>query len=163
MLFQEGRAEEIPGTDYDVVFSNNVLHWCQDKDHVFQQIAKSLKEGGKFGYVIVKDFSIEEEFCTPAEMFAPEGRNHMIQMMPVPTSGELHNLASDNGFVTLHFKEHIHKWKFENFHKLIEFYMTHFTKVKREHFNTEAMKRHFGEGEIVLKIPYTTIILKKQH
>ena len=51
LTYQEGKAEDISGGNYDVVFSNFVLHWCEDKDIVFKQVMRSLKEGGKFGFV----------------------------------------------------------------------------------------------------------------
>ena len=33
--YLEGSAENIPGGDYGLVFSNHVLHWCNDKNLVF--------------------------------------------------------------------------------------------------------------------------------
>ena len=51
--YYEGKAEDIQGTDYDIVFSNHVIHWCMDKDLVFQQVSKSLKKGGKFAFTVI--------------------------------------------------------------------------------------------------------------
>ena len=159
VVFQEGVAEHIPGSNFDVVFSNAVLHWCEDKDRVFKEVAKSLKKGGKFGYVTPTNFSVEREFCTPADMFSAECREYMIEIIHVPTSDELHSLASDNGFVTLYSKETIREYRFNNVYKLIEFYMTHMHKYSDEHYITEAMKRHYGEEEIVFMMPCTTAVL----
>ena len=47
LKYLNGIAENIPGTDYDLVFSNHVIHWCKDKDLVFKQVHKSLKKGGE--------------------------------------------------------------------------------------------------------------------
>jgi ubiquinone/menaquinone biosynthesis C-methylase UbiE len=66
--FLEGAAEEPPLQNFDVVFSNSVLHWCEDKDKVFKQVAKRLQDGGKFGFVIPVDFDATEQFFTPANM-----------------------------------------------------------------------------------------------
>ena len=49
--FVEGRAESLPEGLYDVVFSNYVLHWIEDKKAVFERMYRSLKVGGRFGIV----------------------------------------------------------------------------------------------------------------
>ncbi len=106
VVYQEGRAEEIPESDYDAVFSNSVLHWCEDKEKVFKQVFNSLKKGGKFGFVTPSDFDIAKEFCTPEDMATPECRQHMIRSSQVPSSDDLHNLALKSGFKTIHSKQH---------------------------------------------------------
>jgi SAM-dependent methyltransferase len=70
--FLEGAAEEPPLQHFDVVFSNSVLHWCEDKDRVFKQIANRLQGGGKFGFVTPVDFDNTKQLLTPANMFSPE-------------------------------------------------------------------------------------------
>ncbi len=37
-----GTAENLPGVDFkfDMVFSNHVLHWCEDKDLVLKQVSQ---------------------------------------------------------------------------------------------------------------------------
>ena len=35
--YHEGCAEDLPGRGYDVIFSNQVLHWVKDFDCVFQK------------------------------------------------------------------------------------------------------------------------------
>ena len=47
LSFVEGSAEVIPGRDYDLIFSNHVLHWCRDRSLIFSQISSSLKPGGR--------------------------------------------------------------------------------------------------------------------
>lgn len=161
VVYQLGKAENIPGKNYDAVFSNSVLHWCEDKDKVFKQVARSLKEGGKFGFVTPADFSIAENFCTPVDMLTPECRQNMINRARVPTSDQLLQLASDNGFASLIVTEHVRDWIFDGASKLIEFFMTHFHEVNGRHFNIDKMKQHFGDGEIVFKMSYVTTVLLK--
>lgn len=49
--YLEGRAESIPGDlMYDYIFSNFVLHYCENKDKVLEQVGTRLKQGGKFGF-----------------------------------------------------------------------------------------------------------------
>ena len=50
LAIQEGSASNFPGMGsqcYDVVFSNFVLHWIQDKHEALKNSFQSLKPGGK--------------------------------------------------------------------------------------------------------------------
>ena len=74
-------------------------------------------------------------------------------------------LATKNGFELKFSKEQWHAWKFGNEQKLIEFYLTHLHKgaFDKEDFNIQAIKKYFGEGEIVLNIPYITVVAQKMN
>ena len=143
------------------MFSNSVLHWCEDKDTVFKKVLKSLKEGGKFGFVIPNNFDIVEQFCTPANMFSEEYREYFIRQYHIPSTEDLHDIISENGFQITHMHEMIRKWSFEGVNKLVEFFWTTFSKFDRHHYNIEAMKQHYGDGKIVFEVPYTTVVLVK--
>ena len=161
IIFKEGRAEDFHGSDFDVVFFNYVFHWCKEKDKVFEQVATSLKNGGKFGFVTPSNFIFLNLFCPVPEMISPECQQFIAEVMHIPTSEELHQLASSNGFVTSFTKERIQIWKFESVSKFVtEFLMIHFHKYGIEHYNVKLMKEYYGE-EVVLKQPYTTDILTK--
>lgn len=160
-LYQEGTAVDIPGGDYDAVFSNGVLHWCEDKGTIFKTVLKSLKEMGKFGFVIPNNFDIIEQFCTPADMFSDEYRQYFMSKYHIPSTKELCNIIDVSGFQKTHMCEHIREFKFESVAKLIEFFRTTFSKFDGHHYNVEAMKRRYGDGEIVFKVPCTTVILVK--
>ena len=50
LSFVEGSATNFPGIgsqSYDIVFSNQVIHWISDKGEVFKNVFESLKSGGK--------------------------------------------------------------------------------------------------------------------
>ena len=50
LQYCRGDAYEIPGTEYDSVFCNYVLHLVRDKDLAFKQVSRVLKRGGKFAF-----------------------------------------------------------------------------------------------------------------
>ena len=156
IIFKEGRAEDFHGSDFDVVFFNYVFHWCKEKDKVFEQVATSLKNGGKFGFVTPSNFIFLNLFCPVPEMISPECQQFMAEVMHIPTSEELHQLASSNGFVTSFTKERIQIWKFESVSKYIETFLTHYHKYGIEHYNMDVMR-----GEVVIKMPYVTEVLTK--
>ena len=50
LTFEEGSSANFPGMGsetYDVIFSNYVLHWIQNKEKAFSNMCRSLKPGGK--------------------------------------------------------------------------------------------------------------------
>ena len=51
LSFSEGSSDEFPSGPYDLVFSNHVLHYIQDKVTVFNDIHSSLKDSGTFAFV----------------------------------------------------------------------------------------------------------------
>ena len=143
------------------MFSNSVLHWCKDKDAIFKKVMDSLKKGGKFGFVTPNNFDIVEQFCTPADVFSEEYREYFINHHHVPSTEDLRDIISENGFQITHMHEIIREWRFESVHKLIEFFRIHFSKFDGRHYNVEAMKRRYGDGKIIFEIPYITIVLVK--
>ena len=56
----EGSASNLPGIgsqSYDVVFSNQVIHWIPDKDEEFKNMFETLKRGGKIAASYMEHFS----------------------------------------------------------------------------------------------------------
>lgn len=50
LTFSIGSGVNFPTGPYDVVFSNFVLQWIEDKASVFQKVYENLKIGGKFAF-----------------------------------------------------------------------------------------------------------------
>ena len=49
--FVEGNVDNFPAGSYDIVFSNYVFHWIEDKESAFRKVFQSMKAGGQFGLV----------------------------------------------------------------------------------------------------------------
>ena len=50
LSFVEGSASNFPGSrsnSYDIIFSNQVIHWIRDKQQIFKDMYESVKVGGK--------------------------------------------------------------------------------------------------------------------
>ena len=93
-------------------------------------------------------------------MISLEYQQFMTETVRIPTSEELRQLASSNGFVTSFTKEGVQIWTYESVPQYIETLRTHYHKYGIEHYNVEVMKEYYGE-EVVLKNLYTTDILTK--
>lgn len=51
LTFVEGNSEDFPPGPYDVIFSNHVLHWIEDKESTFRNVYENLKVGGRFAFL----------------------------------------------------------------------------------------------------------------
>ena len=49
----EGSSENFPGDKYDIIFSNHVIHWIEDKGALFKKVRDNLSPGGRFAFVAV--------------------------------------------------------------------------------------------------------------
>ena len=124
IVYYEADAEHLPGEDYDLMFLNFVLHWVKDKEPVFQQAQKILKQGGLFA------------FCSPIQSgtYFPPGEEDMVSKefkedtlnnTFVVDVEEADRYATKYGFETDYFRKDVANFDTGNMDGLIEFYMTH--------------------------------------
>jgi hypothetical protein len=77
-------------------------------------------------------------------------------------SEQVKQLLLENGFTIEVYRKHIREWIFKDVNELIEVHMTHYKgQFDREHFNADVMKNHYGDGEIVIAMPYMTVVAIK--
>lgn len=162
--YLEGSAEDIPKLadidSYDFIFSNFVLHWCTNKERVFQEAYRVLKKGGKFGFVAGTDVELAEVQFTP-EIVSSEYLAAAKERVLLVTMDEYMHHASD--FEIEHAEESIYEWRFPDVHKYIDMlYMHAHGDFDMSHFNVEAARDHFGRGEITFGLPFGTFIASKQ-
>lgn len=156
-----GNAYEIPGTEYDSVFSNYVLHWVRDKDLTFKQVSGVLKKGGRFAFVCtissqMVDFLSED---THSKTFIRGARDSIHFTSP----DEFNRLATSNGFAVDKWEEFVTLFNFDDVKDLKSCYMTHFHELDPSaHIDSEALSRKFGLGKIELKMTSVLFLLTKQ-
>ena len=159
-----GSGESIPGGDYDIIFSNFVLHWCKDKDLVFKEVTRTLKHGGMFGFIALADYNAVEQMYTPASMFSPECHRYILEHVHIESYERmLTSLTATNCFSIKYSKKHFHDVVFDDISELVEFHMTHYGRGKfgAEHFNIEVMKQRYGEGIITFTFSYITVVAER--
>ena len=160
--YVQGYAEDILGygSDFDFVVSFYALHWCKDKDSVVKQVAAILKPGGKFGVVGINIDN--SKYLSPAEMFSEAYRAHHMEACTPISPSEVREIASRNNFKVLFLKEFVREEKFEGVKEVVEQHMMHaLGEYDETHFNVEAMKRHYGEGEVTVNKEMISFVLEK--
>lgn len=144
-----------------MVYCNQVLHWCADKDVVFKQVHKSLKKGGKFGFVTTTDMEVIPKVFT-SDMVSPRFEKAVGDMMRLLTIDQYKDLIAANDFEIVYLEEKERGWNFTDVYKLIEQMRVHtFGEFDMTHFNVDAMKRHYGEGKLVVTAPYCLVVVRK--
>lgn len=162
VVYLEGTAENIPGNDkdFDIVFSNYVVHWCKDKEAVLKEVAAKLKKSGRFGFVYVNTDAVKH--LDPPEMFSQEFISYFSSTFHHVSWEEFAIIALNVGFQVSKVHHHTQETKFTGVDELIEMYRTHTKgRFNRSHFNADAMVKHFGEGEFCVPRDIATVVLSK--
>ena len=161
LQYLEGSSDNIPGGEYDIVFSNYVLQWIKYKGILFKDIAQSLKKGGKFAFVTPSYQN--DDFLTPAEMCSPEYRNAIASSLHMLNMDEYKPFFSSSNFEIIYSEEHVREWKFNGVKDLVSFCSVTLThgRFDETHFDIEAMRKHHGNDEIFFNPQILRAILRK--
>ena len=159
LQFFEGSSKSFPGEEgeYDIVFSNYVIHWIEDKEALFRNVAKSLKKGGKFAFRCLVHY--KAKFVLPHEVLNPECKDQFLNSVHPIELDECESKFFPNRFEVISLKETEREFKFENVATYIDVHHLHFAHIKVPIFNVEVLKRLFGDGEVVLNLPVLEAIL----
>jgi trans-aconitate methyltransferase len=87
-------------TPFDAVFSNAVLHWVLDKESAVDQIAQSLRPGGRLVLEMGGKGNTEEIIVTTRKILTRHGyySNAAIQLWYFPSLSEYTTLLEKKGF-----------------------------------------------------------------
>ena len=100
--YVNGSDATFPEGPYDLVFSNQVIHWVADKDVLLRRVYESLKSGGRFAFTTTNGDPVWPPVARNcvAELFGPgyfEYIHH--ERMYFLTCGQYQELAASHGFV----------------------------------------------------------------
>ena len=93
LVLIEANDVSLPEDQYDLVFSNYVLHWIENKSAVLKKVLQNLKPGGQFAFIVPEHQPpiIEQMDHT---MVGPE----MMQGFHWMSAPEYNHLATSIGF-----------------------------------------------------------------
>ena len=161
LQYCRGDAYEIPGTEYDTVFSNYVLHWVRDKDLAFKQVSGVLKKGGRFAFQCAISSQMMDILSedTHSKTFIHRAKESVHFTSP----DKFNQLAISNGFAVNKWEQFVTQFDYNDADDLIDSYMTHFHKLDaRTHIDSEALLKKFGHGKIKLQMKSVQFLLTKQ-
>ena len=100
--YVNGSDATFPEGPYDLVFSNQVIHWVADKDVLLSRVYESLKSGGKFAFTTTNGDPVWPPVARDcvAELFGSDYLEHIHhERMFFLTCGQYQELAESRGFV----------------------------------------------------------------
>ena len=124
LSFVEGSTSNFPGIaseTYDIIFSNYVLHWVQDKEQAFKNMFNSLKPGGKIA------LQYSDRLPTVSELIFrelnSENADRLLNLFHLETRPVVENMCVAAGFKILKSCD-MKGWEleFENGDSLLSFY-----------------------------------------
>ena len=158
LQFFEGSSDSLPGEEgeYDIVFSNYVIHWIENKETLFKNVAKSLKKGGKFAFRCLVHY--RAKLALPHEVYNPKFKDQILNSVHPIELDECESKFFPNRFEVISLKETERELKFETIATCIDVHHVHFTRFVPM-FDVEALKRNFGDGEVILNLPVLDALL----
>ena len=156
--------------EYDVIYSNYVLHWIKDKESLFCGIKKALKlEGISFHWTMYKD--IEDTFFV--HLLNPAEVKNLRLSLPMVPEQELKRLASEAGLLTYYFDSHIggwNDWTLDQYLDMLESLKDIIGVSIKDKFhqypNKEFLKNKMAltdEGHVSYERTYICFAMKKQN
>ena len=149
IVYLEADAEHLPGEDYDLIFSNFVLHWVKNKEAVFQQAQNILKHGGLLA--ICGPIETDKYFPPGENMISKEFIEDTLKNMFAIDIEDIDCYVTKYGFETDYFGKDVAHFDCESAEGIIQCYMTHSPNKLYDisHFNLENIKEHFGDQFII--------------
>ena len=158
----EADDRTFPEGQYDLIFSNTVVHWIRDKRALFEKVYKNLKVGGQFVFVTFDGSpKVSHEIVRRLfeELVSPDFFEDLYSTKCFCQSfSEYEALASSFRFIKESAETVKHTMKFKNVDDCIEKY---FSSLHRGAFDPEKfdkqklqeIKEEYGNGPIVYQEP----------
>lgn len=142
--FVKGNGDNFPAGSYDIVFSNYVFNWIEDKESVFQKVFQSMKAGGQFGLVcseknISKSIVPIKAFFSDSEVYE--------------------NIARKCGFTIAYKSVEPHAFSFSSADSYLEWYLAS-SNIDQESVNPALIKAFKEE---IGNTPYDFKLVKIQY
>ena len=159
-----GDDQTFPVGQYDVIFSNLVIHWISDKRALFQRVYENLRPGGCFAFTTVNAYFPLPEIGKKLfdTLVGPSYLQSMVhdKMMPWNES-EYKALASSTGFSKISTVVIPHYLKWDNLDHYINSMYGWFQGVfDPTQFDRDALnefKRQHGSGPVVQSDPISNV------
>ena len=167
LSFCEGTAERFPVDEeqYDIVFSNYVFHWVEDKGAAFAKIYKSLKPGGVFGLTTVLDRSLFLDEMV--ELMPTKEKEKVFSKFHFRPKKFYEDTAFSCNFSILSMDSFLRKYKFNNFDETVKFLyaVTHgnFQPDFVEKTKLESLNHQFGDGPVEFDLSNILIMILQKN
>ena len=169
LQFLEGSSKNFPAGSYDIdiIFSNHVLNWIQDKGALFKKICESLSPGGCFAFVAVTDGESGSISMFLQQILGEERTRTILGGYSYEPQETYEELAVANGLEVTYATTSTHPAiRFENLHALLDYlegiFQGRVTGLKLVDKDIlEKFKEQHGEQPVMYQPSCCTLVLTK--
>ena len=153
-----GGSDNMPGENYDIIYSNYVLHWIPNNKDIFGPIARLLKKGGRFAFRTLDVISKEifDRYYGWLDKNWSTWNNTMYGL----TENDVKTLAEENHFEIKFLESGSIKMEYEDVEDYIQGHLVH-GKSTRDMYDEKKLSDFFGDGKITVLLPHVSAILQK--
>ena len=124
--YVNGNDATFPEGPYDLVFSNQVVHWVADKDALLRRVYESLKSGGRFAFTTADGNPVWPPVASKCmdELVRPDFIGSLCRdRMYFLTCGQYQELAMSHGFIVTSMEDKdVPGFHIESVSDLVEFF-----------------------------------------
>ena len=153
-----------PPGQYDLIFSNIVIHWICDKEAVLQQAYQNLRPGGRFVFTTANGYLPIPEIGKTVfnKLVGPEFLDLMLNdKMTFWNEDEYKSLANNIGFRQTLMTLLLNTPKWKNLDDYIDsmygWFQGEFDPTKFDQETLDEIKREYGNGPVTQSEPISTL------
>ena len=161
--YVQGSANEVPGGDYDIIFSNHAMHYCPDKNATLKTLASKMKKGGKLVYIVDVGDDVKKFVDSKPGLYGKKFRDAWAAKYHYTPKEDYLRFTTDNGFVVEHSEVIVCRYSFKDVEELIEFHKTHINVYDDAEFNREALKQTYGDDAFYDDYDYFLVQARCSH
>ena len=151
-------SDNMPGENYDIIYSNYVLHWIPNNKDIFGPIARLLKKGGRFAFHTLD--VISKEICDRYYGWSDKNWSSLNNTVSGLTENDVKTLAEENHLEVKLLESGSFKIEYENVEDFIQGHLVHGT-TSRDLYDEKKLSDFFGDGKITVLLPRVSAILQK--
>jgi len=155
-----GGAANIPGENYDLVFSNYFLQWILDNEAVFGGVAGKLKSGGRFAFIVL-DVVTQEMIDEHLGWASNDFKQGFLSRLKGLGISDVEKLAKENHFEVTDVHNDTCVLNFDDVEEYIDNYLVH-GGLTREMFDENKIKEFYGSERVKINLKTTEAILLKK-
>ena len=162
LKFLVASDKDFPEGEYDLVLSNFVFHWIENKDAAFRRVYRNLKPGGRFGFTTKDNPTTPDVITQVVHLFGPETVKATLGSLHWGSAEDYESLASSCGFEVARMEVRERSYTFPNIDSLIDYLYGGF-HGKFDHSSAvlDDLKKQYEGQSITVVAPELTTILTK--
>ena len=144
--YVQGSADEVPGEDYDIIFTNHAMHYSPDKNATLKTLASKIKKGGKLVYIVDIEDEVTRFVDSKPGLYGKKFRDAWAAKYHYTPKEDYIRFTTGNRFVIEHSEIIVCRYNYKDVEELVEYNKAQTHVYDDTEFNREAMRKVYGDG-----------------